>query len=335
MQRCLPPFLALAMATQMAAAATPQDPSGSIQTLPEQVIALTLASGSCRPVDVSSLPPRDTLKIESISPMAGSEMDKNTVLTAELSYTVRDYEPDQYRLLTQFQTTIAGRSTDGNFPDTAIPQLCGPAGRIVIAFPLHHVWGPGVIAHPPKVAFLIVRRIESNRSVGVADTGFVGFREAGLAIPSRPVQATTLAPGTDAASACEPIAVGTPPTTTTLTIESISPAAGSALNRDSILGITLTYAIADYQPDQDEVQTLWRTTTPGQLTSGAVPAAARPKACGSSGRMQIRLPIGEIWADPGIARPLQLVLLMVHRPESGMPRGVASTPPTAFTDWQP
>jgi len=119
-------------------------------------------------------PATTTLKLVSISPTAGATLSVDTVLSADLEYTVQDFEPSRFKILAQFDTDRSGRTTDGTFK--AYPVLKSAAGKVHFCFPMTHVWSRPEVTRPFVVRFYLNRELgEKGRSVVIARTQALAF----------------------------------------------------------------------------------------------------------------------------------------------------------------
>lgn len=111
--------------------------------------------------------PDSRIDLLDITPVAGTNVEKDTVLIADLSYVVKDFSPQHFKVLAQFDTA-AGGTTDGTFK--AYPILPSAAGTVHFCFPLKHVWNDASMRWPLTVRFYL-NKIVSGGSIVVAQTG--------------------------------------------------------------------------------------------------------------------------------------------------------------------
>ena len=115
------------------------------------------------------------LRLESITPSDGALIGPYTVLRASLSYAIADFEPDTFRIITQFDTdTLEEGMTSGDHAGDC--KLVKPSGRCEVRFPVLAVWNEPEISRPFKVWFYLTRRNERRTSTVVAFAGPVRYR---------------------------------------------------------------------------------------------------------------------------------------------------------------
>lgn len=83
---------------------------------------------------------KSSLRLIKVEPVAGSILNQNSILEADLEYRVKDFVPGQYEIIAQFSLSQAGRSTDGDFPQSDYPILTSPAGRVHFCYSIAYVW---------------------------------------------------------------------------------------------------------------------------------------------------------------------------------------------------
>jgi hypothetical protein len=83
-------------------------------------------------------PTANSLRLVTIEPIAGSHVQKSTVLVADLAFAVKDFDSGKYILFAQFDTTNPNRSTDGAF--NSYPSLKYASGNYHLCFPLADIW---------------------------------------------------------------------------------------------------------------------------------------------------------------------------------------------------
>lgn len=122
------------------------------------------------------LPTRTDIKLLRITPAAGTTVRKETVLVADLAYSVKDFEANRFMVLAQFDTGFPGVTTDGDFKN--YPILSTPAGKLRFCFPLEDVWNDPDLRFPLSVRFYLGRMHGRGRSEVVARTATVVYPTA-------------------------------------------------------------------------------------------------------------------------------------------------------------
>jgi hypothetical protein len=120
--------------------------------------------------DLNQQPDKDSIKIFSMTPEAGSEVHKWTVLVADLAYTLKDFAPDKYFVTAQFALLGSNMMTDGNFKHSDYHDLSSATGTYRLCFHLTDIWNQQGLRKPLEVRFLLNRRDDPHSSHSVAVT---------------------------------------------------------------------------------------------------------------------------------------------------------------------
>jgi hypothetical protein len=123
-----------------------------------------------RPPDSDQVPDKNSIKVLSVTPEAGAEVHKWTVLEADLAYTLKDFEPEKYFVTAQFEMLSANLMTDANFKRINYHYLTLPAGAYRLCFHLADIWNLADVRRPFQVHFLLNKRDTPNTSHSVAFT---------------------------------------------------------------------------------------------------------------------------------------------------------------------
>ena len=105
------------------------------------------------------------LVLLSLTPTPGAIVQEATSLEAVLGYSIPNYAPHKYQLIVQFETSTAGMTLDGSFPNDQYPWACAPTGVFHITFPMQYVWDVAAITRPYKVKFLL---LEQSGAMGMS-----------------------------------------------------------------------------------------------------------------------------------------------------------------------
>jgi hypothetical protein len=131
-----------------------------------------------------------------------------------------------------------------------------------------------------------------------------------------------------AANSCIAITSEPPPVDDTLILKSIEPVAGSAVDRNSSIKVTLEYSARDYVAGQYFLIAQFLTTQ-NYTTDGDIPNDQYPFACGSRGVFTLTYPVKYIWETPNVRKPLQ-IKFQLNSGTFSSSRGVAFTAATSF-----
>ena len=136
------------------------------------LLCITLAAcATRRPSSAGSLAPRavtGTLEILSVTPTSGTRVTKDSVIVAELSYTIDGFEPGQFFLMVQAATKDPLMTTGGSFPATDLPVLTTPTGKLRFSYPMRYLWASSEVQKPFKIWFYMNRNIHPQGSLVVA-----------------------------------------------------------------------------------------------------------------------------------------------------------------------
>jgi hypothetical protein len=113
-------------------------------------------------------PAATRLTLDNITPPAGTNVQRNTTLVANLHYEVRDFEQDRFFVMAQFDTDIDSRTTDGTFEN--YPVLKTASGQLRFCFPLANIWDDPRVKRPLKVRFWLNRKLSESESRSITGT---------------------------------------------------------------------------------------------------------------------------------------------------------------------
>jgi hypothetical protein len=119
-------------------------------------------------------PTKNSIQVMAIAPSAGSTVQESTVLTADLAYTVRDFEPGHYLVFAQFDTTTQGTSTVGTFKGYLPVKYAN--GRYRLCFALANIWKVPDLKRPLSVRFVLNKIDDASHNHSIAVTEPVSFR---------------------------------------------------------------------------------------------------------------------------------------------------------------
>lgn len=124
-------------------------------------------------------------------------------------------------------------------------------------------------------------------------------------------------------------------TTTSLTIDRVSPAPGAVTKRHTHVVAELTYSIAGFEPGQYYVGELLATTVPGRSISVGRASIGRPPKQPTlrqpSGHIRWSFPLSDAWDKPEIERrPIKVWFVLHKLTGAGTSRVVATTEPLEY-----
>jgi hypothetical protein len=118
-------------------------------------------------------PTANSLRLVTIEPIAGSHVQKSTVLVADLAFTVKDFDSGKYILFAQFDTTKPKRTTDGKFD--SYPLLKYASGGYHLCFPLADIWDVPDVKRPLSVHFLLNKIDDAHHNHAIAITDRLSY----------------------------------------------------------------------------------------------------------------------------------------------------------------
>jgi hypothetical protein len=138
-------------------------------------LQLSLGHGQAGNSAQQTVPP-STLVLNTITPAAGTLLSKETVIIANLSYDVKDFENGRYTILAQFETKKGKITTDGDFPNEDYPELTQATGQLNFSFPMKHIWRHKEVKRPFVMWFYLMKWKDRSSGTRVAMVGPVEFQ---------------------------------------------------------------------------------------------------------------------------------------------------------------
>ena len=122
-----------------------------------------------------------TLDLITLSPEAGTSVGRDSVITAELRFTIDNFKnkKDRYHISIQFVTKGSRAATFSKDPGNVV-MLNEASGTITLAYPLDHVWDDPQLRKPLTIYFFLHERTGTRGSVVLDQTDQIHFsvREA-------------------------------------------------------------------------------------------------------------------------------------------------------------
>ena len=118
-----------------------------------------------------------TVQIVSIVPPAGSTVNADTTLVAELDYAIENFDSSAHYYVTpQFDSTEgAGRTFNAFTGPTSGSRLRSASGRLRIAHPIRPEWSHPWLAKPVRVTFFVTLRTGPQRTKVIGKSETVRF----------------------------------------------------------------------------------------------------------------------------------------------------------------
>ena len=118
------------------------------------------------------------LTLTSIYPRPSEVIGHQTVIEAELAYSIRDFVLNEYQVFAQVGTETEGVTTDWSYPAERYEFITQASGKARVSFPLRYVWLDPTVKHPPSVWFVMTRHDGTRTSKMVAIAGPIHYAEA-------------------------------------------------------------------------------------------------------------------------------------------------------------
>ena len=93
-----------------------------------------------------------TLRLLSVRPVSGSRVSRDSVIVADLSYTVERFETGRF-IVMALAEQAKGTSTMGRGADIEHPVLRAATGRVTLSYPLRHIWDDPEVIRPFRITF--------------------------------------------------------------------------------------------------------------------------------------------------------------------------------------
>jgi len=168
-----PPPLGTVPAPSAAPTAAAQDPC---QTFNEKQSAV----GGETAADV---PMRTTVHLLSITPQAANDVQRDTLVFAELNYAIRDFQPGRFFIIAQLETLDPDVTWDGVYSPRV--ELNRPSGKVTFCFPLVSVWDSPRMKWPLSIKFLLNEPSSRGSSHSLAQTTATEYTSTNLPFPGR------------------------------------------------------------------------------------------------------------------------------------------------------
>jgi hypothetical protein len=96
-----------------------------------------------------------SLELVGVTPLAGEQVSKDSIVVADLSYSVTGFSAGQFLIMAQAETTDPATTTDGSFPSSEYRVLEADSGRVSFSFPIRHVWDEARVKRPLRIWFYV------------------------------------------------------------------------------------------------------------------------------------------------------------------------------------
>ena len=111
-----------------------------------------------------------------LTPPAGTEIGRDTVLVADVQYSILGFSADStYSLVPLFLATD-GRTTFNNLPVAAAPYaLRKPEGTIQVEYPIAGEWDSGKLAKPVVLSYYVLQKTGAHQARGIGGSEKIQF----------------------------------------------------------------------------------------------------------------------------------------------------------------
>ncbi len=143
-----------------------------------RLIVWLVAGAACAThnVPTASIPAASsTLEVVSVTPAKGTAVAKETVVVAELAYSVSNFEKRRFFVMAQLATDNPLRTTGGRTPLAPYVELADAKGRLSLAFPIASVWDLPEVKKPFRMWFYLTQDTGPKRNLVVAKTAPIDY----------------------------------------------------------------------------------------------------------------------------------------------------------------
>ena len=136
------------------------------------VVAMLLALAGCASgvADPSAPPATATVELVNLSPQAGSKIDENTVLAAEIKYSIEHFQPaTDYYLAPMFDSTKGPGMTFNSFDRLSDgTRVTTASGTVAIHYRINRELRNLDLARPVRLWFFLMERTgpQTSRVIG-------------------------------------------------------------------------------------------------------------------------------------------------------------------------
>jgi hypothetical protein len=117
-----------------------------------------------------------TIKLISLAPEDGSSVGRDSVVAAELQFTIDNFKArkDRYFVSILFQTSGSRAAMFSNSPGDIV-MLTEATGTITLAYPLDRVWDDPQLRKPLVVRYFLQERTGKKESIVLDQTDEIHF----------------------------------------------------------------------------------------------------------------------------------------------------------------
>jgi hypothetical protein len=129
---------------------------------------------------ISAGPPRSksagSIELTSLTPEAGSTVDRSSVITAQLRFAIDNFRKnqDRYQISVKFQSIESRAVTFSKGPEDVV-MLGDRSGSITMVYPLHRVWDDPKLRKPIVMYFYLHERTGKRDTVVLDKTEEIRF----------------------------------------------------------------------------------------------------------------------------------------------------------------
>jgi hypothetical protein len=116
-----------------------------------------------------------TLQLLSVMPLSGEHVSRDSVISADLVYSVSGFRRGDFFILWQAETLDPTRTTNGTFPHDQLPVLQESMGTVRFSFPIYHVWDEPRVKRPFRIWFSVNRYTGPTNSRVIAQTSTIEY----------------------------------------------------------------------------------------------------------------------------------------------------------------
>lgn len=139
-------------------------------------VSFAVGCATHRSVVTSMRPLTDTLDVLGVVPAKGEPVSRDSVIVAQLGYSVTNFRDGQFFVMPQLATRHSAATRSGRTPAEGFPVLKNAAGTLSFSLPLADVWDDPDIRRPFRIWFYLNESAGPQQSRVVAKTGPIEYK---------------------------------------------------------------------------------------------------------------------------------------------------------------
>ena len=116
-----------------------------------------------------------TVTILRLTPPAGSEIGRDTVLVADVQYSIVGFSADSTYTLVPLLLATDGTTVNSLSVDDALYAIRKPEGATQVEYPIARDWDSGRLAKPVVLSFYVLQKTGAHQARGIGGSEKVQF----------------------------------------------------------------------------------------------------------------------------------------------------------------